>query len=197
MAAKQPVHSIDELEEYATNNLPKTVREYFNGGSLDSITLRANRQEFQKYYIRPRVLRDVSDVQTSLRVFPNGNDVPFPCAVAPAAMQRMAHPDGEIATARGCGTFGCPVGLSTFATVSLEDAKNAADEARRESGQSGPSECLLQLYLFENRETSKTLVERAESKIDLPSPFLPSREVLPGYANEGVDGQGPGTRPSC
>lgn len=197
MAAKQPVHSIDELEEYATNNLPKTVREYFNGGSLDSITLRANRQEFQKYYIRPRVLRDVSDVQTSLRVFPNGNDVPFPCAVAPAAMQRMAHPDGEIATARGCGIFGCPVGLSTFATVSLEDAKNAADEARRESGQGGPSECLLQLYLFENRETSKTLVERAESKIDLPSPFLPSREVLPGYANEGVDGQGPGTRPSC
>lgn len=163
MATKPLIHSIDELEEYATNSLPKTARDYFNGGSLDNITLRANRQEYQKYYIRPRVLRDVSNVQTSLKVFPGGNDLPFPCAVAPAAMQRMAHPDGEIATAKGCGMFGCPMGLSTFATASLEDTKIAADQARKAAGKDGPSECMLQMYLFENRETSKALIERAES----------------------------------
>jgi (S)-2-hydroxy-acid oxidase len=78
-------------------------------------------------------------------------------------MQRMAHPDGEVATARGCGRFGTVMGLSTFATSSLEEVKVAADEARRDEEMLGQSECILQLYLFENRSTSETLIRRAES----------------------------------
>ena len=167
MSAKPPVYSIDDLEEYATRHLPKMVRDYFNGGALDSITLRANRQEYQKWYIIPRALRNVSKVDTSTKVFPGCNDIPFPCCVAPAAMQKMAHPLGEEATGKGCGRFGTVIGLSTFSTTSLEDVKRAADEGRRESGRQGLSECVLQMYLFENRETSKTLIRRAEGK-DIP-----------------------------
>ncbi|CAI4214269.1 unnamed protein product, partial [Parascedosporium putredinis] len=82
--------------------LPKMVRDYFNGGAMDSITLRANQEEYRRFYIVPRVLRDVS---------------------TPAAMQRMAHPDGEEAMAKGCGAYGAVMGLSSFSTTSLEDVK--------------------------------------------------------------------------
>src|SRR5687767_5856027 len=62
MAAKPAVYSIDDLEEHAARHLPKMVLDYFNGGSMDSITLRANRAEYQKWYINPRVLRNVSNI---------------------------------------------------------------------------------------------------------------------------------------
>ena len=162
MASKPVVYSVDDLEEYADRHLPKMVRDYFNGGSLDGITLRANRREYQQYYIKPRVLRDVSAVKTSATVFPGSDEIPFPCCVAPAAMQRMAHTDGEEAMARGCAKFGTVMGLSTFATTSLEDVKAAAEAVR------GSSDLVLQMYLFENRETSRTLIRRAEGKIRVP-----------------------------
>ncbi|KAK7225261.1 hypothetical protein V2G26_013264 [Clonostachys chloroleuca] len=160
--SKPTVHSIDDLEAYASSHLPKLARDYFNGGSIDGVTLRANRDEYKKWYIQPRVLCDVTGVDTSSRAFDGGNAIPFPCCVAPAAMQRMAHSDGELATARGCGAFGTVMGLSTFSTTSLEDVKTAADEARLKAGFEGPSECVLQMYLFENRQTSLDLIRRAE-----------------------------------
>ncbi|KAF4983834.1 hypothetical protein FZEAL_840 [Fusarium zealandicum] len=163
MDGKPTVHSIDDLEEYAAGHLPRMARDYFNGGALDGVTLRANRSEYQKWYIKPRALRNAAGVTTKTKVFSEVNDIPFPCCVAPVAMQRLAHPDGEIASARGCGTFGTVMGLSTFSTTSLEDVKVAADDARRAAQLDGKSECVLQMYLFENREASKTLVQRAES----------------------------------
>ncbi|CAK7234959.1 hypothetical protein SBRCBS47491_009127 [Sporothrix bragantina] len=162
MAAKPQLYSIDDFEQYAAEYLPKTVRDYFNGGALDSVTLKANRAAFAKWYIRPRVLRDVSSLKPQRRVFPDGNNAPFPCCVAPAAMQKMAHPDGEVATARACGAYGTTMGLSSFSTTSLEDVKKQADEGRRASGKTGDSECVMQMYLFENRATTDDLVRRAE-----------------------------------
>lgn len=170
MDARRPeVHSIDDLEAHARAHLPRTARDYFDGGALDGRALAANRRAYARWWVRPRVLRDVAGVRTRTRVFAEGpggkgggNEIPFPCCVAPAAMQRMAHPDGEVATARGCGAFGTVMGLSTFATTSLEEVKAAADGARREAGLEGRSECVLQMYLFENRETSRGLIRRAE-----------------------------------
>ncbi|KAM5343276.1 hypothetical protein ACJ41O_014242 [Fusarium nematophilum] len=189
MESKPAVHSIDDLEEYATNHLPKMVRDYFNGGALDGVTLRANRTEYQKWYIKPRVLRNAAGVSTKAKAFPGGNESPFPCCIAPAAMQRMAHPEGEVATARGCGTFGTVMGLSTFSTTSLEDVKEAADGARQAAGLEGQSECVLQMYLFENRETSKALIRRAEEAgyraivLTVDTPFFGRRltEIRNGF----------------
>lgn len=145
--------------------MPKMARDYFNGGALDSITLRANQDAYRRFYIKPRVLRDVSNVDTTTHVFPGGNDIPFPCCVAPAAMQRMAHPDGEIATARACGAYGAVMGLSSFSTASLEDVKREADLTRGRAEMKGEAECVLQLYLFENRATSEDLIRRAEGEL--------------------------------
>lgn len=167
MAAKPMVHSIDELEEFAASYLPKMVRDYFNGGALDGITLRANKREYEKWYMKPRVLCNVSNVDTTAQAIPGGHEIPFPCCVAPAAMQRMAHPQGEEAMGRACGKFGTVMGLSTFATTSLEDVKKAANQARKDAGLRDASETVLQMYLFENRDTSVDLIRRAESRFIL------------------------------
>lgn len=81
MAFKPQLYSIDDFEQYAAEYLPKTARDYFNGGSLDSVTLQANRAAYAKWYIRPRVLRDVSSLAPQRRVFADGHRVPFPCTL--------------------------------------------------------------------------------------------------------------------
>lgn len=80
-------------------------------------------------------------------------------------MQKMAHPEGEEATAKACGSYGTVMGLSSFSTTSLEDVKARADLARENAGLNGKSECVLQMYLFENRSTSEDLIRRAEGKL--------------------------------
>lgn len=81
-------------------------------------------------------------------------------------MQKMAHPDGEEATARAAGSKGVLMGLSSFATTSLEVVKSECDKASR----SRTSECVLQMYLFENREVSDNLIRRSESTFSLRGP---------------------------
>ena len=110
-----------------------------------------NTSAYQKYRIRPRVLRDVSRVDTSVSIFGHENSIPL--GVAPTAMQCLAHQDGELATARACKKAGVVMGLSSFSTTSLEDVKDAL-------GNDHPG--MLQLYLFEDREESRDLIARAK-----------------------------------
>ncbi|KAF2452662.1 peroxisomal glycolate oxidase [Lineolata rhizophorae] len=163
MSHKPRVLTIDDLESYANAHLPKFARDYFNGGALDSITLRANRAAYARHWIRPRVLRDVANLNLSARAFPDGHSLPFPLCVAPAAMQKMAHPEGEAATARACGAYGTVMGLSSFSMTGLEEVKREADGTRAKAGLEGGSECVLQMYLFENRSVSEGLIWRAEA----------------------------------
>ncbi|KAI1097688.1 FMN-dependent dehydrogenase [Jackrogersella minutella] len=163
MARRPEVYSIDDLEEHALKVLPKMVRDYFNGGALDSYALRANRAAYQRYHIRPRVLRNVESLSTQTKMFLDGNTIPFPCAVAPAAMQRMAHADGEDATARACGAYGIVMGLSTYSTSSPDEVKIVADDARQTAGLKGSAELVFQLYVFQDRFVTEKLIRRAEA----------------------------------
>ncbi|KAL7625894.1 hypothetical protein AAE478_005118 [Parahypoxylon ruwenzoriense] len=76
-------------------------------------------------------------VSTQTEVFYGGNSIPFPGAVAPAAMQKMAHPDGEEATARACGAYGIVMGLSAYSITGLGQVKRAVDATRRAIGLKG------------------------------------------------------------
>jgi (S)-2-hydroxy-acid oxidase len=96
-------------------------------------------------------LRDVSKIDTSVNIFGHKNSVPL--GVAPTAMQRLAHSDGELATARACKKMGIAMGLSSFATTTLEDVAEA----------SGDNPHVLQLYLFEERDHSVKLLKRAKA----------------------------------
>ena len=143
--------SIAELEKHAEQRMDKQTRDYYNEGADSGSTLLENSQAYSKYRIRPRVLRDISLIDTSCPLFDSKS--PLPLGVAPTAMQCLAHPDGELATARACQKAGIAMGLSSFATTTLEDVAAA----------SGSSTRVLQLYLFEEREHSRKLIRRAKA----------------------------------
>lgn len=101
-------------------------------------------------FLRPRVLVDVAEVDPSLELL--GSRLPHPILLAPTAFQRLAHPDGELATARAAGRTGALYVASTLSTCSIEEIGGAC---------TGP--LWLQLYVFRDREITRALVQRAEA----------------------------------
>lgn len=142
--------TIAELEKHAALRMNKQTRDYYNEGADSGSTLLENSTAYTKYRIRPRVLRDISVIDTSVSIWGARNSVPI--GVAPTAMQCLAHPDGEVATAKACKEANIAMGLSSFATSTLEDVASTM----------GTHPLVLQLYLFEEREHSRKLIQRAK-----------------------------------
>lgn len=107
--------------------------------------------------IRPRMMVDVSHIDTSTRLF--GVKYPFPIAFAPSAMQKLAHPRGEESVALAAHEIGINMTLSSQATTSLEDIADLMPIIPN-----GP-ERWFQLYMTENPALSVALIERAASKL--------------------------------
>jgi 4-hydroxymandelate oxidase len=139
----------DELEQRARQRLPGMAYDYVAGGADDELTVADNIDAWRRLRLRPRVLRDVSKVTTSTTVL--GTPVSVPMLVAPTAYQRLAHDDGERATAQGAEAAGTIMIASTFSTVCLEDIAAAAPGAVR----------WFQLYVRSDRGWTTELVARA------------------------------------
>ncbi len=146
---ESPPVSIDEYEALALDRLPGMSFDYFAGGAGEEWTLRENREAFHRWVLRPRVLVDVSERDASTTVL--GTPVAFPILAAPTALQRMADPEGEVATSRACADAGTVMVLSTIASSTIEDAAAAAPDAPR----------WFQLYVHRDRALTAELVERA------------------------------------
>jgi 4-hydroxymandelate oxidase len=146
---KEPVNVYD-FEEFARNNLPKMVFDYFASGANDEITLRKNHAAYDRIKLKYRVLKNISnrDLKTSIL----GHQVSMPVVIAPTAFHKMAHPGGEIATVKAAGNAGTIMILSTLSNTSIEEVLEAA---------TGP--VWFQLYVYKDRGETKVLVERAES----------------------------------
>src|SRR5437588_9456340 len=99
----KPVNVWD-YERLAEEKLDANALAYYAGGAGDEVTLRDNVAAFERRKLRPRVLVDVAEVSTATTVL--GTKVTLPVLIAPLAMQRMAHPDGEEATARAAAAAG-------------------------------------------------------------------------------------------
>ncbi|MEQ9569906.1 MAG: alpha-hydroxy acid oxidase [Longimicrobiales bacterium] len=139
---------MNALEARAREVLPRAVYDYYAGGADDEDTVAANRAAWGEIRFRPRVLVDVSSPDPSIELL--GTVLPSPVAVAPTAFHRLAHADGERATARGAG--GRLMIASSLSTVPIDEIVAAA---------SGP--VWLQLYVFRERALSEGLVRRAEA----------------------------------
>lgn len=139
----------DELERKAQQHLPRLAYDYLAGGADDELTLADNIAAWRRLRLQPRVLRGVSKVSTATTVL--GTPVSLPVLVAPTAYQRLAHDEGERATARGTAAAGTIMVTSTLSTVSLEDIAKAAPEAVR----------WFQLYVHADRGWTAELVARA------------------------------------
>ncbi|XP_059324335.1 2-Hydroxyacid oxidase 1 isoform X1 [Ammospiza nelsoni] len=162
---------IADFEEYARSFLPKSVYDYYSSGADDQETLAENVAAFSRWKLYPRVLRDVSVMDLSTSVL--GHRVTVPVCVAATAMQRMAHPLGETATARACQAVGTGMMLSSWATSSMEEVAAAAPAALR----------WLQLYAYKERRVTAALVRRAESAgfrgifLTVDTPYLGRRRA--------------------
>lgn len=139
----------DDLEQQARACLSPLAYDYVAGGADDELTLAENVAAWRRLRLRPRVLRDVSKVSTATTVL--GTAVSLPALVAPMAYQRLAHDDGERATAQGAAAAGTIMIASTVATTSLEDIAAAAPEAVQ----------WFQLYVHRDRGWTAELVARA------------------------------------
>ncbi|RJE26398.1 S-2-hydroxy-acid oxidase [Aspergillus sclerotialis] len=149
--ADETIMTIADLKEAASAKMSQSVRDYFNGGSMDMITLCENEKAFDRFKIRPRILCDVANVDTSTTIL--GTKVAMPFGFSPAAMHCLAHPSGEKATSRAAAKCGIPMGLSTYSTVSLEDV-------RREGG---ANPYAFQLSIVKDRTVSLSWIKRAEA----------------------------------
>ncbi len=158
-----------ELESVAEQKLPKNAWAYYASGADDEVALRANRTAFVRRTIDHRVLVDVSVRDTKTRVL--GVDLSMPVIVAPTAFHKMAHADGELATARAARAEGTAMTLSSLSNTDVEDVAAAH-----------PSGTFFQLYVYRDREATLGLVRRAEAAgcralvLTVDAPLLGRRE---------------------
>jgi L-lactate dehydrogenase (cytochrome) len=96
--------SLHDFEDVARKNFTAKAFAFYSSAATDLVSHEANRQCHRALLLRPRVLRNVKDVSIKRRIL--GNDSSAPFFVSPAAMARLAHSEGELAIARGCGAQG-------------------------------------------------------------------------------------------
>ncbi len=143
------LRNVAQYEEAARALLTPAVYDYYAGGAEDELTLRWNEAAFRQFALRPRVLVDVSRIDPSVELL--GDRLAFPVLLAPTAFQRLAHPDGELATARAAAAAGTVFVSSTLSTFTIEEIAAATQRL------------WLQLYVFRDRAITRSLVERAEA----------------------------------
>ncbi|OQD85020.1 hypothetical protein PENANT_c011G00987 [Penicillium antarcticum] len=147
----QQVYCIKDLERLGSEKLEKTYREYYNEGAMDLITLRLNESAYHRYMIRPRVLRNISGLDTSTRIF--DTNIKFPFGFSPTAMQTLAHPDGEIGTSKACAANNTLMGLSNYSCIDLEEVIS--------HGIGNPY--VMQMSLLKNKAAMIQMIKRAEA----------------------------------
>jgi 4-hydroxymandelate oxidase len=148
------IATLADHEAHARTVLDDNAWAYFSGTAADGITLRANRSTWDAISLLPRVLQPLAGGHTRVQLL--GRTLAHPLLVAPVAYQRLAHPDGELATALAASAQGAGMVLSTQASTRLELVAKAV----RGDAQRGP--LWFQLYLQPDRGVTRELVERAE-----------------------------------
>ncbi|EJD07962.1 glyoxylate dehydrogenase [Fomitiporia mediterranea MF3/22] len=174
MAARPPLQEILNLFDFevlARSLLPPKTWAYYSSGSDDEIALRENHNAFQRVWFRPRVLRNVSNVDMSHNILGCKSSMPF--YISAMALGKLGHPDGELCLTRAAGKNGIIQMISTFASFTFDEIVDAT----------APDQVLFsQLYVNQNRELTKKYVENAEKRgikalfITVDAPQLGRRE---------------------
>ena len=169
--------SLAEFEAVARERMHPAAFDYVAGGAWDELSLADNEASWRRYRFRPRVLVDVGDVDPATDLL--GARSALPVAVAPMAVHGLAHPMGELATARAAAAAGVPFTLSTLSSRSMEEVAETVPDARR----------WFQLYVQANEQATRRLVERAAAAgyealvvtVDLPLLGYRERDRRSGF----------------
>lgn len=141
---------LEEQLARARDVLPAQVYDYYAAGAGDELTLDAAAASWSSFRVRPKPLRDVSALTLDTELL--GLRLQMPLVVAPMAFHRLAHPDGELATARGSAAAGALCVVSTRASMAFEDIAAGTGEP-----------WWFQVYVMRDRDVTARLVERAAS----------------------------------
>ena len=144
------VANVDDLRKLAKRRTPSGVFDYIDGAAEDEVTAARNVGAFGRIEFKPRVLRDVSDVDPSAEVM--GDQLPIPLILAPTGFTRMANPEGELAVARAANRAGLPYTLSSMSTRSIEEVRAVSD-----------GDLWFQVYVWRDKGLLEELLQRSRA----------------------------------
>lgn len=162
--------NVNQFQELAKQALPKMYYDFIKGGAEDEFSLRENIEAFQRIMIHPRILVDVRNINMSTTLL--GHTMSSPIIVGPTSMHKLAHPEGEVATARAAAACNTIMGLSFSASCTMEEVASSCDAVR-----------FYQLYVYRRRDITAGIVKRAESNgykaiiLTVDTPRLGKREA--------------------
>ncbi|HVU78896.1 MAG TPA: alpha-hydroxy acid oxidase [Gaiellaceae bacterium] len=168
--------NLQDYEALACERLAAGPLGYYAGGAGDELTLRDNIEAFRRWQLRPRMLVDVEACTTATTVL--GTEVSMPVLVAPTAFQRVAHPDGEVATARAAKAAGTIYCYSTLATSTPAEVSEPGGNR------------WFQLYVFRDEGITRDLIAQARDNgfgalvltVDAPVRGNRERDLRTGFA---------------
>ena len=143
-------HNFQDFRALAKRRLPSPIFHYIDGAADDEITYRRNTSAFDDVDLIPSVLNGVQDVDMSVEVMGQKLDMPIYCA--PTALQRLFHHEGERGVARAATKHGTMFGVSSLATVTVEEIEKLA-----------PGPKMFQFYFHKDRGLNDALLERAKA----------------------------------
>lgn len=143
-------YNIDDFRSLAKQRLPWPVFDYIDGAADDELTKARNTAAFADADLVPEVLAGVETIDTSVTVM--GRSSALPLILSPTALQRVFHWQGERAVARAAAKFGLWFGISSLATVSIE-----------EIGAMGPNPKMFQLYVHKDKGLNHSMIERCKA----------------------------------
>jgi 4-hydroxymandelate oxidase len=168
------LRTLDDFETAAKAKIAPAAWEYIHSGAADEHTLRWNREAFARIRLSPRVLNDVSRLDTSVTVL--GHRLAHPMLLAPVASNGVAHTEGEIAAARGAASAGAGMVLSSYTSKRVEDVAAA-----------GVKPLWFQLYV-QGRDATLGVVDRIRAHcsaicvtVDTPNPGARDRQTRAAF----------------
>ena len=181
--------SVKDFEKKAVSIMTENARSYINSGANHELCLRENEAKMGLVKLNPRVLRDVSKIDTSTTLI--GRRLAIPFGIAPSAMHCLVDPQGELNTVRAAGECNTVMALSTLSTKSIQEVSEASESCFK----------WFQLYITKDRKITKTLIYLAEKHgyealvVTVDAPVLGKREqdvrnkfnLPPGYRLENLE----------
>ena len=155
------LQSLSDYERLAQAHLSAGAWRHIQAGADQGLSLAANRAQFDRLALVPRMLADMRGATTAVDLL--GLRHAAPILLAPIAYHRLAHPQGEVATISAATALDTTMAVSTLSSVPLEDIAHAARAAAAELGRPAPPPLWFQLYLQPDRAYSAELIRRAEA----------------------------------
>jgi L-lactate dehydrogenase (cytochrome) len=163
--------NIEDLRRAFRRSVPLAVADFVDGGAEDEVTLRRNREAFHRARLVPHLFAGVPDVDLRVSLF--GDEVAMPVGLAPTGLNRVIHPDGELAVARAAARAGLVYAVPSMGSVTLEELAAAVPPGTVQ---------WFQLYVWRDRGLTRELVQRARSAgyralvVTLDTPLSGARE---------------------